>query len=99
MFWDTTKPDRPTGDKDPEAVLDYPIDFSEWFLAQNDTYLNHEVTTAGGLVCDSSQAINNVIIPVISGGNLGDLGKFTIKLYTTNGRVDKRSFYLKIKER
>jgi hypothetical protein len=29
-FWDEYNPEKPTGIKDPNAVLDYPVDWSLW---------------------------------------------------------------------
>ena len=98
-FWNTDNPLKPTGIKDPDAILDYPIDFSGWLLDINDTYLSHTVYTSAGLTCDSSVEAAGVISPFISGGVLGTTEWFTIRISTVGGRTDDRTFYLKIKER
>lgn len=98
-FWDVTNPAKPKGIKDPDAVLDYPIDFSAWLADISDTYLNHSVLVTGGLsVVSSSQALG-VITPVLSGGNVGETATFTVRIVTVGGRTDDRTFYLKIQER
>lgn len=99
QFWDMKNPERPTGVKDPRAILDFPVDFSGWLHDLKDSYESHTVETFGGIVCDSSTEENGVIIPIISGGTVGQIGKFTVCIRTVEGRVDYRSFYLKIKER
>lgn len=98
-FWDTTNPAKPKGIKDPNAVLDYPISFAAWLADISDTYQSHTVTVTGGLVLDSSAQAAGVITLVLSGGTLGETASFTIRIVTTGGRTDDRTFYLKIVER
>ena len=40
-FWNVQSPAKPKGVKDPNAVLDYPIDFSEWLADVSDAYSTH----------------------------------------------------------
>lgn len=99
-FWDTSNAEKPTGIKDPNAVLDYPVSFAAWLSDVADTYASHSVIIASGsIVCDSSTQSAGVITPIISGGTVGETASFTIRITTTAGRVDDRTFYLKIKER
>lgn len=98
-FWDVTNPAKPKGVKDPNAVLDYPISFSAWLADISDTYASHTVTTTGGLVVDSSSQSAGVITPILSGGTIGEIATFKIRIVTTGGRTDDRTFYLSIKER
>ena len=98
-FWDTSNEARPTGIKDPNAVLDYPISFAAWLADISDTYASHTITTTGGLVCTSSSQAAGVITPVLSGGTAKTTASFTVRIVTTGGRVDDRTFWLKIQER
>ncbi len=98
-FWDISNPAKPKGIKDPNAVLDYPISFADWLVDISDTYASHTVTVTGGLVLDSSSQAVGVITPILSGGTLGETASFTIRIVTTGGRTDDRTFYLKIVER
>ena len=98
-FWDTANPAKPTGIKDPNAVLDYPISFAAWLADIADTYASHTVTVTGGLVVNSSSQAGGVITPMLSGGTLKTTASFTIRIVTTGGRTDDRTFYLKIQER
>lgn len=108
-FWNVQSPAKPKGVKDPNAILDYPIDFSEWLADASDAYSTHEVITSNGellanggtgsLECDSSSEAAGVIIPVLSGGTVGETEFFTVRVTTASGRVDDRTFWLKITER
>lgn len=98
-FWNTVNVNKPTGIKDPQAVLDYPIDFSVWLADINDTYASHVILTSAGLVVDSSSHAAGVITPIISGGVLDATESFTVRITTTGGRTDDRTFFLKIVER
>lgn len=98
-FWDVSNPAKPKGVKDPNAVLDYPISFAAWLSDISDTYASHTVTTTGTLVCDASNQSAGVIVLVLSGGTVGETESFTIRITTTGGRIDERTFYLKIQER
>ena len=91
---------KPTGIKDPDAVLDYPVSFVDWLADISDTYASHSVIIASGsIVCDSSTESAGVITPIISGGTVGETASFTIRITTAAGRIDDRTFFLKIKER
>ena len=101
-FWDITDPAKPKGIKDPNAILDYPISFAAWLTDIGDTYASHTILTSagtGGLTCDSSSQSTGIITPILSGGVVGETAWFTIRIVTTGGRTDDRTFYLKIKER
>lgn len=100
-FWDTTtNPSKPTGIKDPNAVLDFPIDFSAWLTDIGDTYASHQVLIASGTITlQSSSFSSGKVIAWIAGGAVGETAAFTVRITTTGGRIDDRTFYLKIKER
>lgn len=95
-FWDVTNPDRPTGVKDPSAVLDFPVDFSAWL--DGATYLSHTVTTTHNLVCESSFESAGVITVVLSGGNRGQTASFTVRITSSSG-TDDRTLYLRVQDR
>ena len=99
-FWDTSNPTKPKGIKDPDAVLDYPIDWSAWLADITDTYQSHTVINlTGGLVEDSSTQTNGIVTVWLSGGTAGETASFTVRIVSAGGRTDDRTFYLKIKER
>jgi hypothetical protein len=94
-FWSGTKP---KGIKDADAILDYPVDFSDWLTDMADSYASYTITTHGGLVCDSSIHSLGVITPILSGGKVGTVASFTIRIVTSGGRTDDRTLWLKIVE-
>lgn len=98
-FWNVTNPKKPTGEKDPDAILDYPIDFSTWLGDISDTYLSHLVIVSGSITVDNSTQAGGIITPWISGGTAGDTCSFTVRISTVGGRTDDRTFYLKIKDK
>lgn len=99
-FWDVANPKKPTGIKDPDAVLDYPISFAAWLLDIEDTYASHSIEDlTGGLVENSSTQLAGVITVWLSGGTVGELASFTVRINSLGGRTDDRTFYLKIRER
>jgi hypothetical protein len=99
-FWDISNPTKPKGIKDPDALLDYPIDWSSWLADITDTYQSHTVTDlTGGITIDSSTQSGGVITVWISGGTVGETASFTVRIVSAAGRTDDRTFYLKIKER
>jgi hypothetical protein len=95
-FW-TNINGKMTGVKDVNATLDFPIDFSAWL--ETDSYASHTITKSGDIVIDSSVAQNGIITPIISGGTLNELASFTIQITTASGRIDERTFYLRILNR
>jgi hypothetical protein len=101
-YWDVTNPAKPTGVKDPDSILDFPVDFSTWLTQENATYVSHEVLVTGGLVCDSQGVqASGVITPVFSGGTLGK-ASFTIRLTVNKSGItikDDFTLYLKIKDK
>jgi hypothetical protein len=98
-FWNVSNPAKPKGVKDPDAVLDYPVDFSDWLADIGDTYASHSIIVSDGLTVDSSSESGGIITPILSGGVVGDTETFTVRITTTGGRTDDRTFYLKIVER
>jgi hypothetical protein len=85
--------------KDPNADLDYTIDFTAW-LPSGDTIASVIWTKTGGLVLGTPQM--NPLGPVttrVSGGNAGEKCSLSAKVTTVQGRVDERTVYLKIRER
>ena len=101
-FWNIFDPLKPTGIKDSDAVLDFPIDFSAWLSDMGATYVSHTITTTGTIAINSSTQNAGVITPIISGGTVGEIASFTIRIIASVGgsqRIDDRTFYLNIVNR
>jgi hypothetical protein len=113
-FWSNNN-GKITGVKDIDATLDFPIDFADWLVNTPDDYASHTITSTGGIEIVSCQnrqgqalrkkdnvmviAPNSIITPIISGGTLNELASFTIQITTASGRIDERTFYLRILNR
>jgi hypothetical protein len=104
MFaWDMKNPERPIADKDPNAVFDYPLDFTAFLTSFGDipdTYASHDIIiNAGGIVEGTSTQSGGVIYQFISGGFAGETCSFTCRLVTTGGRTEDKTYYLRIREK
>ena len=91
-------------DKDPYAVLDYTLDFTNW-MPTGDTISTITVTaeTISGdsapLTIDSSTNNDYLATAYISGGTSGNIYNVEYKIDTTNGLKDSRNIRIKILER
>jgi hypothetical protein len=91
-------------EKDPYAVLDYTLDFTNW-MPDSDTISTIAVTaeTISGdsspLVVDSSTNTDYLVTATISGGTAGNIYNLEYKIDTTNGLKDSRNFRIKVVER
>lgn len=86
---------------DPQAVLDYPVDWSAW-LVEGDTLLDVTVTAEAGITVDSVQPpVDGVAVAWISAADatVGETYTVTYHAVTANGLEDDRSILLKIQER
>jgi hypothetical protein len=87
-------------EKDPDAVLDYVIDFAEKWLAAGDEILNVDVAVAAGdVVIDDFTEADGVVTAWISGGTVDTLAKVRYRVTTAQGRTDDRTLELTIQER
>jgi len=86
-----------TKTKDPDAVLDYKIDWSTWLGA--DTIATSSWELPPGITKDSDSNTTTDTTIWVSGGNKGQ--KYTVvnRIATTAGRTDDRSFVLSVSEK
>lgn len=85
--------------KDPNAVLDYSFDWSEWITDAADEITSFSFDCGGGIVAGASSRDNAVITVFVSGGFVGAEGSITCRINTAGGRTDDRTLYLKILEK
>lgn len=89
-------------EKDPDAVLDYPIDLTDWLGADTlDTtpVTGTRVEVSANGVLDSTVINDPIVTAWVSGGDVGDVITVTFKIVTTSGRNDDRSIRLIVGER
>lgn len=84
--------------KDPEAVLDYTVDWSTWLGA--DTISGTPTwSVATGLTKDSQSNTTTAATAWLSGGTAGENYRVECKIVTAAGRTDERSFTVRVRER
>lgn len=85
---------------DPNAVLDYPMDWSAW-LPEGDTIISVTVTAPDDITVapDPEIVAGHIVVAWLAGGEQG--GKYDVKYHieTAQGREDDRSITLVVKER
>jgi len=88
--------------KDPDAVLDYSIDWAD-ALEEGEALSTAEWLIApqlpGGLAIASESAVGAVHTAVVSGGRPGDLYRLTNRVTTDQGRTHDLSFLIRIAEK
>jgi hypothetical protein len=86
--------------KDPDANLDYQIDWSEWLGADT---ISASVWTvappAGGLTAATPSQTTVTTRVWLSGGTVGQTVRVTNRITTAQGRIDERSFNVRLGER
>ena len=93
---------KPTIVKDPNAVLDYTLDWTEWLEPLTDTIASVSVAVSGVTLDHTTNSGTSVTIWV-SGGTVGTPGSARVRITTVGTgarpRTDERTGYFKIKER
>lgn len=90
--------------KDPEAVLDYAFDWTQWLGEVSDTIVAATATVVPGdassnVTVDSVSFTDTKVIAWVSGGTDSDTVELICHITTAAGREDERTMYLKMKER
>jgi hypothetical protein len=84
-----------TPPKDPDAVLDYGWDWSEW-LAVGETITSRTVTVTTGITKDSDSASPTAVVAWLSGGTDGEYYEATCHIVTSEGREDDRTLTIPV---
>lgn len=86
-----------TFEKDPNAVLDYPIDWSDWL--DSDTISTSAWTVEPGITEDSSSNTTTVATIWLSGGTAGETYSITNTIVTAGGRTNDQTITIEVKNR
>ena len=89
---------RLTKTKDPDAVLDYGFDWSDW-LASGETISTSAWVVDTGITADSDSNTTTITTVWLSGGTAGKVYRITNSITTSAGREDDRSLLIKVQER
>lgn len=88
----------PVIDKDPDAVLEYTLDWTDWLADVSDTISTHAVTESG-ITKASSSNTTTAVTAWLSGGAVGQVPSATYRIVTAGGRTDERTIYFNIRQR
>jgi hypothetical protein len=83
-------------EKDPSAVLDFVVDWSE-FLPESDSIQSVTATATAGITIASSQFSGKKHVIWLSGGTDGTSYLVTSRVTSTEGRVDERTFEVAVR--
>lgn len=84
--------------KDPNAVLDWVFDWSDW-LAVSETITARTVTVATGLTKDSDSAGTETVTVWLSGGTAGESYSVACRITTSSARIDERTITVRVQQR
>ena len=88
--------------KDPSAKLPFTVDWSAWLTNEGDTAASAVWVVPTGIVQESTpppSLADGKATVWLSGGTVGQSYDITCRLTTTGGRIDDRTFSVKIRER
>jgi hypothetical protein len=89
--------------KDPEAVLDYAIDWGAQYLGEGELLASSEWSVlpdeAGGVAVAGSDFDASVSSVKAVGGTAGRIYRLVNRIATDAGRVDERSIVLRVEDR
>ena len=83
--------------KDPESVLDWAWEFSDW-RGSGDSISNKTVTAETGITVDSSAINGTQVVVWLSGGTAGESYDVTVQAVTANGRTVERTVTFEVSE-
>lgn len=84
--------------KDPDAVLDWRWDWSEW-LAESEVIVDSVMTVSAGITLDSSSFTLATTTAWLSGGAAGSPYLVANRITTNQGRTDERSITIRVVNR
>lgn len=87
----------PSFTKDPQAVLDYKVDWSDWL--GTDTIVASDWTVPTGLTLELETNTTTIATAWLSGGTVATSYNVTNEITTADGRTDDRTITIKVKER
>jgi hypothetical protein len=87
--------------KDPDATLDYQLDWADW-LAEGVSIVDLDVTATAGVTVDSTSFTATTTTAWLSGGTAGDIALITFRITTDSSpvaQIDDRTVKLRILDR
>lgn len=84
--------------KDPDAVLDYQVDWTAW-LADGETIASSQMLAGTGITVDSVSNTATTATVWLSGGTVGEAYEVTNRITTTQARTDDRTMRIVVRQR
>jgi hypothetical protein len=84
--------------KDPDAVLDYGFDWSQW-LSPNEQIVTSTMIASSGINVNSSMNTISQTTVWLSGGTAGFPYTITNRITTNQGRTDDRTITIRVAQR
>lgn len=84
--------------KDPDAVLDYAVDWTSWLVGSDDISAS-TWTVDAGISVESDSHDGYIAKVVVSGGTVGAVYKAVNHIVTTEGLEDDRTILFRIVEK
>jgi len=84
--------------KDPDAKLDYKMDWSDW-LTSPDTLSDSEWIVPSGMTSESETFDSDSAIIILSGGTVGQVYEVVNRITTGAGLIEDRTILFTIRER
>ena len=85
--------------KDPNAILDYVIDWGTNYLASEETISTATWTVATGITKDNETKTDTTTTIWLSGGTAGKSYSVACKIVTSKSRTDERTFTVQVENR
>jgi hypothetical protein len=84
--------------KQTDEVLDYDVDYTDWFSNRVDTPASFTAAVETGITMVGSSRNGNVVKVILSGGTNGTKYKVTVKLTTSDALVKEADFTVTVKD-
>lgn len=85
--------------KDPQAVLDYTLDWKRWLGPIDSINAAPTITVDAGLTLDSSTYSGTIVTMWLSSGTNGTTYSVAVRIVTVDGRTDERTFQIRAASR
>jgi len=83
--------------KDPNATVDYELDWSEWL--DSDAVSTSTWSAPAALTLTGSNVTDNVTRIFVAGGSVGTDYLITNRITSSGGRIEDRSILIQVRER
>jgi len=84
--------------KQTNEILDYDVDFTDWFSNRTDTPTSFTVIAEAGITIVTSARTGLIVKVLLSGGTTGTKYKVTVRLTSTAWLVKEADFTVTVKD-